>query len=369
MVQEKHNIDNVLYTVTIIMAIFGIVMVYSASSFNAEINNNDQFYFAKRQAIWVVVGFCTMNITMFFKYHKLKIFSRFILIISIILLLLVAIPNIGVVVNGARRWLEIGPLRFQPSELAKLSMVIFLAHFLELKGQKIRRFKEGVLPTLVIIGLIFGLILVQRDLGTAVIIMATGIILLFLAGIKFLHLIPISITGIGIGIIAILSKEYRFRRFLSAFDPWEDPLGAGYQAVQSLYALASGGIFGVGLGNSIQKRLFLPFAHTDFIFSIIAEELGLIGASIVIFGFVIIGIRGMKIARNAPDKFGFLLASGLTFGILVQAFINILVVTASLPVTGMTLPFISSGGSSLLITMTSIGILLNISRYSAKSRD
>jgi cell division protein FtsW len=319
--------------------------------------------------MWAVIGFCAMNITMFFKYQKLKIFSKFIFLVSIILLILVSIPGIGVVVNGARRWLEVGPMRFQPSELAKLSMVIFLAHFLESKGNKIRNLKTGVTPTVIIIGLIMGLVLVQRDLGTAVIIMLTGTVLIFLAGIKFLHLIPIAITGIGIGLIAILSKEYRYKRLISAFDPWKDPLGSGYQAIQSLYALASGGIFGVGLGNSIQKRLFLPFAHTDFIFSIIAEELGLIGASLLIVGFVVIGFRGIRIAKNAPDKFGFLLASGLTFSILIQTFINILVVTATLPVTGMTLPLISSGGSSLLITMTSIGVLLNISRYSTKTHN
>lgn len=367
MEHEKHSVDRILYYLTIIIVIFGVVMVYSASSFSSDINNNDQFYIAKRQAIWALVGFCAMNITMFFKYNKLKIFAGFILLFSLVLLILVTIPGIGVVVNGARRWLEIGPFRFQPSEFAKLSMIIFLAYFLEAKGDKIRSFKNGVLPTLMIIGLIFVLILLQKDLGTAAIIMLTGFVLLFLAGVKFLHLVPIGLVGILISIYAVFSKEYRYRRFISAFDPWKDPLGSGYQAIQSLYALASGGIFGVGLGNSIQKRLFLPFAHTDFIFSIIAEELGLIGATLVVIVFLVITLRGIKIAKEAPDKFGFFLASGLTFGILIQALINIMVVTATLPVTGMTLPFISSGGSSLLISMTSIGILLNISRYSTKT--
>ncbi|MFP4456167.1 MAG: putative lipid II flippase FtsW [Clostridia bacterium] len=367
MEHEKKSIDRILYYLTIIIVIFGIIMVYSASSFSSEVNNNDQFYFAKRQAMWALIGFCSMNITMFFKYHKLKIFAKFILLFSIMLLVIVTIPGIGVVVNGARRWLEIGPFRFQPSEFAKLTMIIFIAYFLEAKGDRIRSFKKGVLPTFIIIGFIFGLILLQRDLGTAAVIMLTGFVLLFLAGVKFLHLLPIGFLGVLLSAYAVLSKDYRYRRFISAFDPWKDPLGSGYQAIQSLYALASGGIFGVGLGNSVQKRLFLPFAHTDFIFSIIAEELGLMGASIIVVAFVVIALRGIKIAKEAPDKFGFFLASGITFGILIQAFINIMVVTATLPVTGMTLPFVSSGGSSLLITMTSVGILLNISRYSTKT--
>ncbi len=344
-------------------------MVYSASSFTSDLYYNDQFYYAKRQAMWALIGFSAMNIVMFFKYQKLRIFAKYLFLGSIILLVLVPIPGIGIEVHGARRWLEIGPLRFQPSEFAKLTMVIFLSYFLEKKGDRIREFKKGVVPTLMIIGFIFGMVLLQRDFGTAAIIMFTGFALLFIAGVKFIHLLPIILSGGLLSAVAILTEEYRLRRVISSFNPWSDPLGSGYQALQSLYALGSGGLFGLGLGNSRQKRLFLPFAHTDFIFSIIAEELGFIVSSIVVLAFVVIGIRGIKIARNAPDKFGRFLAIGLTFGIVAQAFVNILVVTATIPVTGMTLPFISSGGSSLLITMLSVGILLNISRYTNEESD
>lgn len=363
---EKQRIDYVLYYLTIIMVILGIVMVYSSSSFSAEMNNNDQFHYAKRQALWALIGFSVMNIAMFFKYYKLKIFSKYILVIAMFFSVLVLIPGVGTEAYGARRWLSLGPFKFQPSELVKLASIIFISSYLDSKGDDIRKFKKGVLPVFTVIGVIFGFVLLQKDFGTAAVILLTGFTLLFLAGIKFSHLIPISLVGIAASILAVMTKSYRLKRLVSAFNPWEDPLGAGYQTIQSLYALAAGGIFGVGLGNSVQKRLYLPFASTDFIFSIISEELGFIGASIIIIAFIVFGVRGINIARNAPDKFGFFLAAGLTFGIVMQAFINIMVVTATLPVTGITLPFISSGGSSLLITMASVGILLNISRYSIK---
>lgn len=366
MQKTRSTFDYFLYYLIIIMVVFGLVMVYNASSFKAEMDHNDQFYLVKQQLKWAAVGFLAMTVAGRFKYENYRPMAKYLFLISLILLVLVHVPGIGSSSYGASRWIRIGRFRFQPSELAKPAFIVFLSLFLERKGIKIRSFTQGVIPALILVGLVFGLIILQKDLGTAFIIAVTGIILIFLAGIRYLHFIPTILSVVGVVSLAIFSNEYRLRRLVSAFNPWSDPLGTGYQAIQSLYALGAGGIQGLGLGNSIQKRLYLPFAHNDFIYAIICEELGFIGGAILILGYLLIGIRGIRIARRAPDKFGFYLASGLTFSILLQAFINILVVTATLPVTGITLPLISYGGTSLMITMASVGILLNISRFSVE---
>ncbi|QOR36219.1 putative lipid II flippase FtsW [Clostridium sp. 'deep sea'] len=363
MKQSKQTPDKTIIIITMVLVIFGVIMVYSSSSFFADITYGDQFHFFKRQLVWAILGFVAMNITMRIKYWKYKELVPLIATVCFATLILVLIPGIGIDVKGSRRWINLGVTRMQPSELAKICLVILLAWLLERKGKKIVDFKKGVLPALVIIGLICGLILIEPDLGTAAVIGFTGVGMLFIAGLKWSHLFGLFIAGVmGIG-VAIIAAPYRMRRFITFLNPWEDPSGAGYQIIQALYALGPGGLIGLGLGNSRQKLLFLPERHTDFIFSIIGEELGFLATSLVVIAFIILAIRGFRIAMRAPDTFGMLLASGITLMIVIQATLNIMVVTALIPVTGMTLPLISSGGASLFITMASLGILLNISRY------
>ncbi len=355
--------DKTIMFITLALVVFGVIMVYSSSSFFADINFGDQFHFFKRQLAWAVLGFIGMQMTTRIKYWKYKDLIPLIAMICFSTLILVLIPGIGVKINDARRWISLGITRFQPSELSKICIVIILAWLLERKGKKISSFKQGVLPALMIIGLASVLILVQPDLGTSVIVAFTGFGMLFVAGLTVPHMMGLIVSGAGIIVAAIAFKPYRMRRFLTFLDPWADPSNAGYQIIQALYALGPGGLIGLGLGNSRQKLLYLPERHTDFILSIIGEELGFIATALVVLAFIVLAIRGFRIAMRAPDTFGMLLAAGITLMITIQASINILVVTATIPVTGMTLPFISSGGSSLFISMTSIGILLNISRY------
>jgi len=360
---SKQTPDKTILVVTFSLIIFGVIMVYSASSFYADINYDDQFYYLKRQAVWALLGFIALQITMRIKYWKYKEIIPVILMVCLSTLVIVLIPGIGIVVNDSRRWLGIGIARFQPSELSKICVIIFLAWFLEKKGPRIKSFTKGVVPTLLIVSVVCGLILFEPDLGTAVLIGVTGVAMLFVAGLTIPHLFTLMMGG-GVALAAaIYFKPYRMLRFLSFLNPWADPTGSGYQIIQALYALGPGGLIGLGLGNSRQKLLYLPEPHTDFIFSIVGEELGFIATALVVSAFLILAMRGFRIAMRAPDAFGSFLAAGITFMIMIQVAINILVVTATIPVTGMTLPLISSGGSSLFITMSMIGILLNISRY------
>ena len=353
---------NLFFTVITLLS-FGVVMVYSSSAVSAYVNFNDSYYFLKRQIIWVTMGMIAMLLTLNIDYHAWKKFGTPILIITIILLSLVLIPGFGKVVNGARRRLGFGSLYLQPSEIAKLSMVLFSSASLAGQQEKIRSFLKGLLPQLVILLVIFGLILKEPDLGTALAIGGTIFILLFTAGAKLSHLTSLGVIGI-VGIVAaIILEPYRLKRLLAFSNPWADPLDTGYHIIQSLYALGSGGLFGVGLGRSREKFLYLPEPHTDFIFAILGEELGFIGTITVILLFFLFAWRGYKIAISAPDIYGSLLAAGLTTMIVLQALMNIAVVTASMPVTGIPLPFISFGGSALIFTLAGVGILLNISRY------
>lgn len=353
---------NLFFTVIALLS-FGVVMVYSSSAVSAYVNFNDSYYFLKRQIIWVTVGIIAMLFTLNIDYHVWRKFGTPILIITIILLSLVLIPGFGKVVNGARRWLGFGSLYLQPSEIAKLSMVLYSSASLARQQEKIKSFLKGLLPQLLVLLLIFGLILKEPDLGTALAIGGTIFILLFTAGAKLSHLTSLGVIGI-IGIVAaIILEPYRLKRLLAFSNPWADPLDTGYHIIQSLYALGSGGLFGVGLGRSREKFLYLPEPHTDFIFAILGEELGFIGTITVILLFFLFAWRGYKIAISAPDIYGSLLAAGLTTMIVMQALMNIAVVTASMPVTGIPLPFISFGGSALIFTLAGVGILLNISRY------
>ena len=355
--------DFTLFYTVIALLSFGIIMVYSSSAVSAYVNFDDSYYFFKRQIIWVTLGIIAMLFTLNIDYHVWRKLALPILIVTVVMLILVLIPGLGKVVNGARRWLGFGSLYLQPSEIAKLSMVLFCSASLAQHQGKITSFVKGLAPQLLILILVFGLILKEPDLGTAMAIGGTIFILLFTAGAKISHLTSLGTVGI-VGIVAaIILEPYRLKRLLAFSNPWADPLDTGYHIIQSLYALGSGGLFGVGLGRSREKFLYLPEPHTDFIFAILGEELGFIGTITVILLFFLFAWRGYKIAISAPDIYGSILAAGLTTMIVMQALMNIAVVTASMPVTGIPLPFISFGGSALIFTLAGVGILLNISRY------
>ena len=355
--------DYVLFCSVLGLLGLGIVMVYSSSAVSAQVNFDDSYYFLKRQILWAALGLFILFVTMNIDYHAWRPLAKPILITTIILLILVLIPGLGKVVNGARRWLGFGSIYIQPSEIAKLGMVLFTADSLARNQEKLTKFITGLMPQLAVLLLVFILILKEPDLGTSLAIGGTVFILLFAAGAKITHLAGLGAVGV-VGIItAILVEPYRLRRLLAFSDPWADPLNSGYHIIQSLYAIGSGGLFGVGLGRSREKFLYLPEPHTDFIFAILAEELGFIGTGTIIVLFFLFAWRGLRVAIAAPDMYGSILAAGLTTMIIMQALMNIAVVTASMPVTGIPLPFISFGGSALIFTLAGVGILLNISRY------
>ena len=354
------KIDKKLLISVIVLSLFGLLMIYSSSNIWASYKFNDSFKYLKSQGLFLIIGFFIMNIISKIPYEFYKKYSNPILFICIILLVLVLIPGIGTIRNGSRSWFGIGSFGIQPSEAAKLGLIIFTSKYLS--NNKIKDIKTSVLPILSIVILIFGLIMLQPDFGTGVIIVMSIVSLLFISGVNMSFFIKIGIVGlIGIVILVIIAP-YRMARITSFLNPWSDPLGSGFQIIQSLYAIGPGGLLGMGLGNSIQKHFYLPEPQTDFIFSIISEELGFAGVLIISLLFIIIIYRGFKIAINTENKFASFLAYGITFSIAFQTILNLMVVVGLIPVTGVTLPFLSYGGSSLLVSMTEIGILLNISK-------
>jgi cell division protein FtsW len=363
MKQQKKSWDMILLTTVIALLGMGLVMVHSSSSVATMTDFGDSFYYLKRQGMWAAVGLCGMFAAGRLHYRKWNEYAVWILAGSLLLLLGVLHPNIGVVVNGARRWLEVSSFRFQPSEFAKMALILFTASGLAYNRKRVHRLITNA-PYIGITALICVLILLQPDLGTALAIGGTAFIMWFVAGFHGLHLAGMAAAALPAIWKMMMMEEYRRNRFLAFLDPWADPLGDGYHIIQSLLALGSGGLFGLGLGNSRQKLFYLPERHTDFIFAILGEELGLAGAFLVIFLFGVFAYRGFRIALNAPDAFGTLLAAGITSMIVLQALINIGVVTGSIPITGITLPLISYGGSSLIPTLGAIGILMNISSFS-----
>lgn len=359
----QKKIDKILFFTSIILSLFGIVMIYSASSIWAEYKFNDSFHYLKYQAIFFLVGVIIMLIISKIDYKLYYEKANLILSICLILLILVLIPGIGSIRNGSRSWFGIGPFGIQPSEAAKLGLIIFTSKYLSKSNKFLKSYKQGVFSILGITLLIFFLIMLQPDLGTGVILVMSIISLLFIAGVNMKFFLGIGILGIiGITILIIIAP-YRMDRITSFINPWEDALGTGFQIIQSLYAIGPGGLLGTGFLNSVQKHFYLPEPQTDFIFSIIAEEFGVAGAFIVTSLFSIILWRGIKIALNSKDLFSKYLSFGMIFQIIFQTLMNLMVVIGMIPVTGVTLPFLSYGGSSLLITMASIGILLNISKY------
>ncbi|MEW6171464.1 MAG: putative lipid II flippase FtsW [Bacillota bacterium] len=353
--------DFILFLSVLTLMSIGVVMVFSASEYAALVRFHDSFYFFKRQFFWAVIGVIGMIFFLKYDCRNFKQHALLLLGVSFLLLLVVLIPGVGHASHGAQRWIDIGPLRFQPSEIIKFGMVVFTAYGLSIQRPGPRGLRT-MLPFLVIAGVAAGLILLQPDLGTAMALMGTVFTMLFCAGASMPALGSIGLCGVAAVGAAIYLEPYRMRRFLAFIDPWKDPLGSGFHIIQSLYALGSGGLFGMGLGQGKQKFLYLPEQHTDFIFAVIGEELGLIGTVLVVTLFIIFIWRGLRVALLAPDTFTSLLAAGITVGIGLQALINIGVVTGSLPITGIPLPFISYGGTSLVFTLSAVGVLLNISR-------
>lgn len=361
LIKARSTPDFIIIVVTLVLLAVGVVMVYSSSAVVAA-QKGDPFFFTKRQLIFAILGIFAMFVTMNIDYWIWKKWAKPGLYFCFFLLVIVLL--IGKEVNGAKSWLGIGAFGIQPAEFTKLGMAIFLAKWLSDNQKMIVSFTKGLAPTLGIVCLAFGLIMMQPDLGTGTVLLDTSVLMIFIAGAKMKHLFGLAFLGVLGFAGLILAAPYRINRITAFLDPWKDPLGDGYQIIQSLYAIGPGGLMGLGIGMSRQKFLYLPEPYNDFIFSILSEELGFIGGATVLLLFLLLLWRGMRIAITAPDLFGSLLATGIIGMLAIQVVINVGVVTGMFPVTGITLPFLSYGGSSLTLMLTGIGVLLNISRYS-----
>jgi len=365
---KYRRVDPVLIGVIIMLLVIGIVMTYSSSAVKGYLYYGDPYHFFKAELVWVGLGLLAMTISLMIDWRFLYKWAKPILYTALILLIMVKIPGVGKTVNGATRWIGLGVLSIQPSEVIKLAMVLIMARFLSGDPYKIKSFRRGIIPSLALLAVVCGLIMLQPDLGTALVMVAAVFFMLLATGAKIRHMAGLGIAGVGLVVAAIAAAPYRMRRIFAFLDPWADPDGKGYQTIQSLLALGPGGLFGLGLGQSRQKFLYLPENHTDFIFAMIGEELGFIGASLVVLLFALLIWRGFRAAIQAPNNFLALLGVGMTSLIGIQAMVNMGVVTGILPVTGITLPFISYGGTSLLFTMIGAGLLLNVSA-SGNSRE
>ena len=362
--ERKIDFDIYLLFAALILLGFGVVMVCSSSYILAQERYNDGFFFLKREVAYAFIGILLMIATIHINYRVYEKMAFYILFLSIAFLLLLFVPGLGREVCGCTRWLQFLGFSFQPSEFSKLALIIFLSYVLAKKKEKIKVFTTGFFPLVMISIFIMALIVIQPDFGTAVILGLIVFILLFVAGARLIHQFFVMLAALPLLYYLVAHASYRMERIYSFLDPWKDPTGSGFQLIQSLLAFGTGGIFGVGLGEGKQKLYFLPEPHTDFIFSIIGEELGLVGVTAVLFMFSFLVYRGIKISLNAPDLFGALLALGITSMIGLQAATNIGVSMGMLPTKGLTLPFISYGGTSLAISLIGVGILLNISSKS-----
>ncbi|MBI4982714.1 MAG: putative lipid II flippase FtsW [Candidatus Omnitrophica bacterium] len=351
-----------LFSVAVVLICIGMIMIYSASSIYAWERYKDGFFFLKRHLSFVLIGAILTFVAMCVDYRKLSRHAKTLLIVAFVLLVLVLIPGVGREVSGARRWFRFKFISFQPSEFANLAVIIYVADFIARKGDLIKSFLRGFLPPMCILGFTAVLILLQPDLGTTLALSVVVFVMLFVSGVRISYLFSLLLASIPALYVLIFSVPYRRMRIMAFLNPWADPKGSGFQIIQSQIALGSGGIFGVGLGHSKQKLFYLPAAHTDFIFSIIGEELGLLGTVGVIVLFILFIQQGIKIMKNSPDKFGYFLSLGLIMMITLKAVINIGVACGIFPTKGLPLPFISYGGSSFIFDMVSVGILMNIAR-------
>jgi len=339
----------------------GTVMIYSSSSILAMERYHDAQYFLKKQIFFVLLGLTAMVFLTKVPYQKLRYAAYPGLAAAAVLLGLILIPHVGVRAGGATRWLNLGIITFQVTELVKVALVLFLAHFLTRKIAQIKQFSRGIAIPLAVTLFVVGLVMLQPDFGSAAILMAILLLMLYLAGTRLVYLGGMAAAVMPAALYLVIHKSYRMARLMTFLDPWKDPRNSGFQIIQSLLSFGSGGTFGVGLGDGMQKLFYLPEPHTDFILSVIAEESGFIGVAIVILLFGVLIIRGFFIAFKAPDLFGTLLAAGLTMTLALEAFINIAGVMGLIPLKGLALPFLSYGGSALLMSLAAVGILLNIS--------
>jgi cell division protein FtsW len=346
---------------TAAMLLLGLTMILSASSIDAFERYGSFFSFFNRQILGTIIGLAAMVVLARIDYRKLRPLVRPALLVTVVLLVAVLMPGVGTTRGGSSRWLLFGPFALQPSEMAKIVLVAYAAHVLDRRKRPPRSLRE-MAPLLVPTSLVCFLILLQPDLGTTLVAAAAVLVVLFLSGASLRHVGLISAAGVGATVLLMVTEGYRRARLFGFLDPWGDPLNAGYQSIQGQIALGSGGWFGLGLGASRQKWSYVPNAHTDFIYAILGEELGLVGTFTVLLLFVGFVYFGVRIARKAPDRFGSLLAGGIVAWITIQALVNMGAVTGLLPITGVPLPFISYGGSSLVFTMAGVGILMSIAR-------
>ncbi|HHU91162.1 MAG TPA: putative lipid II flippase FtsW [Clostridiaceae bacterium] len=351
----------ILFTVLVMLAM-GTVMVFSASSYSAQHYQNNKYHFLIRQLLWGTIGVISMLIFSKIDYHRIAACSPVLMLISTVMLALVLIPGIGTVINDSRRWFDLKITTFQPSEFTKIAMILFLSFSLSKNSHRLNYFFRGLIPYLLVIGATDALLYFEPHMSAIILITLVSVIILFCAGAKIRHFLVLAVPVSAVGWKLIMSQPYRVNRIMAFLDPFKYSQDEGFQVVNSLYAIASGSVFGRGLGRSLQKNLYLPEPHNDFIFSILAEELGFVGAVTVILLFMLFIWRGVKVAMNAPDMLGSLIAMGITSLIALEAIINIAVVTSTIPTTGMPLPFFSAGGTSTVFLLTSVGILLNISK-------
>ncbi len=349
---------------TIALVVLGLVMILSASSVSAFAEYGSSFLFFKRQVIWAVVGLAGFFLVARIDYRRIKGAGYWLYALAVILLLAVEVPSLGVIAGGSARWLQLGSFSFQPSELAKLALVLFAADVFSRKEEKtLQDFMHTLLPMIPAFGFMAFLVMAQPDMGTTLVLAFIVMGLLFVAGAPMRYFVPMGVAGAALASFAAFHSPYRRARMLAFLNPWADPLHTGYQIIQSLIALGSGGWLGVGLGASRQKWSYVPNAHTDFIFSILGEEMGLLGTIVVLGMFAFLAYLGIRTARKAPDRFGMLIASGVTIWIAMQAVVNIGAVSAALPVTGVPLPLVSFGGTSLVVTLAAAGLLVSVARH------
>ena len=356
--------DKWLFAATTSLALFGVVMVYSASAVIAARDNDNQFHYVIKQGVWVAIGFVVMLLMMQFNYQQLKnrrIVYGLLVVCTIGLMGVFAFSPI----NGAHRWLKFPGFSMQPSEMSKLALIIFLAYFLEKRAGEEGDFWRTFLPCGIVTGWLAALVVIEPDFGTAMMLVLIFSVMIFTAGARVLHLAMAAAPALIVAAGLLIFVPFRLKRLITFMDPWADPQGAGFQVVQSLIAIGSGGSNGLGFAQGKQKMLFLPFAHSDFIFAVIGEELGLVGAIAVVALFALFLWRGVRTALLAPDRFGMLLSFGIVAGIVAQALFNMSVVLSLVPTKGIPLPFISYGGSSLVPTLAAVGILLNVSQHAS----
>ena len=356
--------DRTLLFAVLMLLVVSVVMVYSSSSVVALTTYNDSAFFMKRQLLWGIVGLALMALTMRIDHRRLsdRRVVAALMVLSLLLLVATLVPGIGRMINGSRRWLRLGMLSFQPAELAKVALVVYMSYYIAKKDGRVRDFMNGLVPAYVVTAVFLGVAVLQPDFGSAMTLAGVSGVMLFAGGANVLHLGGTLVAALPVIAFAVAHEAYRWRRITAFLNPWSDPQGAGHQIIQSFLAFGSGGVFGRGLGEGRQKLLFLPERHSDFIYAVIGEELGLIGALAVLFLFLLILWRGVRIALAVDDPFSRLLALGITLLICLQGLINMAVVTGLLPTKGIALPLVSYGGSSLVITMAALGVLLNISK-------